>query len=121
MAYSITWPLSLPQQTVLPYAESGGVMLLRTPMDKGAAKQRRTGTRPDKLSLAWKMSGAQLVVFESFVKDTIRGVLRFGLPHPRTRQMVEARIVPAGEGTLYSVESVARDAWLVRFEVEVLP
>ena len=121
MAYSIVWPPTLPQVPLKPYGESGGVRVLRTPMDKGPSKVRFLSAKPDVIPLEFLMTTAQLSTFITFAKETTRGVLRFGLPHPRTKQTEEARFLTGGEGDLYSVDNAAPGVWRVRFQVEILP
>lgn len=121
MAYSIVWPPSLPQHFHVSYGESGGVRVLRTPMDAGPAKTRRLGNKPDVLSLSCDMTSVEADAFETFVKDTIRGVLRFGLPHPRKEDVAEVRMIPGSDGDLYSITWRAPNRWFVSFQVEVLP
>jgi len=121
MAYSIVWPPALPQVPVTPYSESGGVRMLSTPMDKGPAKTRLLGAKPDVIPLEFLMTGGQLDAFITFVKETTRGVLRFGFPHPRTKEIAEVRFLPTGDGDVYSVDNAGPRLWRVRFQVEVLP
>lgn len=120
MAVSYVWPVSLPQNAETRYSESGGALLLRTPMDAGPAKLRRRGQRPDVLTLSFIMSPEQVQAFEVFVLQTLRGVARFGLPHPRLQTQVEARLVPS-DGELYTIEYLGPQHWRVGFTVEVLP
>lgn len=121
MAYSIVWPPSLPTSPVYPYAENGGVNVLSTPMDAGPAKRRFRSQRADVLTLQFVMSAEQLALLETFVKTTLRGVIRFGFPHPRTQAIVEARIVPDSNGQFYAVEAIGPTLWGVSMTMEVLP
>lgn len=121
MAYSYTWPGTLPQAPSQQYGDDGGVLIARTPTEKGQAKLRRLGTRPDTMTLAFYMTTDQVAAFETFVKSTIKGTARFGFPHPRTGSTVEARIVPSDDGKLYDVAYRAPLNWTVSFAIEVLP
>lgn len=121
MAAAINWPGTLPQSPTINYEESGGVNILRTPTDSGIAKSRRRGIRPDSFGVSFQMTPAQVTAFETFVKTTIRGVTRFGFPHPRKGSVVDVKIVPEGEGKLYSLAYLSPTLWLVSFSVEVLP
>ena len=121
MAVSYVWPLSLPQQPLLSgYAESRGLQIQSTPMDRGPAKRRVRGQRPDVLALTYLLSATELAAFETFVLTTLRGVYRFGFPHPRTGDQVEVRVVPGEGGDLYSLQPAGKK-WRVALQIEVLP
>lgn len=121
MAYSYTWPASLPQSPQKGYSESGGVLVLRSPMDAGPAKQRRRGKSPSTMQVTFIMTTAQVATFESFVENTLRGTARYGFKHPRTNQTVEVRIVPQGAGNHYTTTYLVPGYWTVAFQLEVLP
>jgi hypothetical protein len=121
MAYSYVWPTSLPQSPQKGYSETGGVLVLRSPMDSGPAKQRRRGARPQTMQLSFIMTSAQVAVLENFVEDTLRGTARYGFRHPRTQAMVEVRIVPQSDGVMYTNTYLAPDYWTVSLQLEVLP
>lgn len=121
MAYTYIWPTSLPQMPLDSYSETIGVLTIRTPMDAGPAKMRRRGTKPDKLSVQYNMSTTQVATLRTFVQDTLKGTIRFGYTHPRTGHVVEVRIVPQGDGELFSVSYILPNYWQVSLELEVLP
>lgn len=121
MAVSYIWPGSLPQRPTPQYSEIVGLNIAVTPMDAGPAKMRRRSSRPDKLSVVYEMTDAQLATLRTFVLTTLKGTARFGLPHPRTVTQIEARIVPTGEGDLYTISYVGPNFWLVSLQVEILP
>ena len=121
MAYSYIWPVGLPQRPNTNYTETGGVLIIRSSMDAGPAKQRRRGARPQGLSLSFDMSDAQVAILDTFVKITISGIARFGFTHPRTGVIVEVRIVPSGDGQLYSLAYNGPNHWVVSMSMEVLP
>ena len=121
MAYTYIWPLTLPQKPNTNYSESSGVLILRTPMEAGPAKMRRRGVRPSPLQLTFDMSTAQVALLETFAKDTLQGITRFGFPHPRTEEIVEVRIIPQGDGALFSINYMMPDRWSVSLQLEVLP
>ena len=116
-----TWPLSLPQSPQKGFTETGGALILRTPMDAGPAKQRRRGARPQGLQVSFVMTTAQTIILEDFVKTTLEGVKRFSFTHPRLNTAVETRIVPQGEGQLYSFTYLAPEYWTVSLQLEILP
>lgn len=122
MTTSINWPATLPTRpTVAGYGESHGVLVARTPMDKGAPKMRALGKRPDLLMLGFEMSTTQVATLETFVKTTIAGVKRFNFTHPRTSASVECRIVPVSEGEYYKVAYLGPLLWRIDLQMEVLP
>jgi hypothetical protein len=121
MAYSYTWPASLPQSPQKGFVETGGVLVIRSPMDAGPAKQRRRGSRPQTMQLTFIMSTQQVSTLEVFVKDTIRGTSRFGFTHPRTKTIAEVRIIPQNGGELYTITYLAPEYWTISLQLEVLP
>jgi hypothetical protein len=121
MAYSYVWPVSLPQKPNTDYSETGGVLIVRSPMDAGPAKQRKIGNRPQTLSLTFDMKDAQVVTFEDFVKTTLKGTARFGFTHPRLNETVEVRIIPSGDGQLYNIAYLSVGYWKISLTVEILP
>jgi len=121
MAVSYIWPVSLPQKPNTNYSESGGVLVVRSPMDSGPAKERKRGNRPQTLSLNFDMTDAQVVTLETFVKSTINGVARFGFTHPRTNASIEVRLIPSGDGQLYDIKYLSPGYWSVSLNMEVLP
>jgi hypothetical protein len=121
MAYSYVWPVSLPQSPQKGFVETGGVLILRTPMDSGPAKQRRRGQRPQGLQVTFIMTTAQTQTLETFVRNTIQGTARFGFTHPRLNTIVETRIVPQADSQLYSLTYLAPGYWTVSLQLEILP
>lgn len=121
MAYAYIWPASLPQSPQKGFAETGGVLMLRTPMDSGPAKQRRRGQKPQVLQVSFIMTTAQTETLQEFIEDTLKGTARFGFTHPRLGTTVETRIVPQGESQLYSFTYLAPGYWTVSLQLEILP
>lgn len=119
--YTVIWPPSLPQRPLDSYSETSGVMVIRTQPDLGPAKQRRRAQRPDTMSLQFNMSTAQVEILREFVQDTLRGTIRFGFTHPRTLAIVEVRVIPQGDGAMYSTSYLLPDYWQVSLQLEVLP
>lgn len=117
----ILWPSSLPQLPTKNYSEDSGVLIIRTPTDQGIAKQRRKGKRASNLSVEYEMTSTQVQAFSTFVEDTIMGIKRYQITHPRTNLPVEVRILPQGDGKLYDVAYSTNNLWSVRLSLEVLP
>lgn len=120
MAYAYIWPAGLPQVPQKGFTENGGPRIVRTQMDAGIAKQRYKGLGVSNLNLSFILTTAQVSIFEEFVQSTIRGVARFGFPHPRTQQIVETRIV-AKSDEMYSLSYLAPGYWTLSLQLEVLP
>jgi hypothetical protein len=121
MAYSVSWPLALPQIPLSNYSETIGVIVIRTQTDLGPAKQRRRAQRPDILSLTFNMSTTQCETLRAFVQDTLRGTMRFGFTHPRKLTVVEARIIPQGDGQMYTISYILPDFYQIALNMEILP
>lgn len=120
MAYTYSWPADLPQSPQKGFSETGGPRVTRSQMDAGIAKQRYRGLGVSVLNLTFIITSDQVTILEDFVKQTIRGVARFGFPHPRTQQMVEVRMVPQSD-SLYSLSYLAPGYWNLTLQLEVLP
>jgi hypothetical protein len=117
-----TWPPSLPTSADSSgFAESYGVLILSTPMDAGPAKRRRRGVKPRMLSVNFVMTNTQIATLETFINDTIKGTARFDFPHPRTQVTMEVRIVPNGDGELFSVSYFSHDLYTVSMNLEQMP
>jgi len=121
MAYTYLWPVSLPQSPQKNFTETGGALIIRTPMDSGPAKQRRRGKLPSKMTLSFIMTSAQVTTLENFVTNDIKGTARFGFTHPRTGQIVEARMIPQGDGELYTASYIAPGYYTISTTFEILP
>lgn len=121
MAYTYIWPPTLPQNPQKGFTETTGTNIIRTPTDSGPAKLRYRGLKPSRLSLTFIMTTTEVEALENFTTLTIKGVARFGFPHPRTGETVECRIVPQGEGDLYTITYLAPEYWTVAIEMEILP
>ena len=117
----VNWPPTLPQVPQKGFTETGGVLVVRTAQDAGPAKMRYRGQKAQVLNLSFLMTTAQVTALETFVKDTIRGTVRFNFTHPRLGVSKEVRIVPEGEGDYYNVSYTAPDYYTVTIKFEVLP
>ena len=103
------------------FTETGGINILRSPTDAGPAKQRRRSAKPQTLSMSYTMTPDQVVIFEDFVKNTLKGVSRFGWTHPRLGTVVEVRLIPQSGGDLYSISYVSPVRYIVSLQMEILP
>jgi hypothetical protein len=115
------WPTGLPQSPQKGFKESIGQNIIRSAMDAGPAKMRNRGKRPNTMDLSFILTTAQTTILENFIKTDLAGVKRFSFPHPRTASIVEARIVPQGEGEFYGLEYLAPGYWKTSLKFEVLP
>lgn len=118
---SYTWPATLPQNVRTEFRETGGALILSSSMDKGPAKRRRRGNLPATLNVGFIMTTAQVATLEGFVSSTIKATARFDFEHPRTGATIEVRIVPQGNGDLYSVSYFSQTEWAVDMTLEVMP
>lgn len=122
MATSINWPPSLPSSALANgYSETHGVLVASTAMDAGPAKRRRRGNKPVTVSVNYQLTPDQLNTLETFVKTTLAGVKRFNWTHPRTRSVVEVRLVPGQDGEFYTLGYLSPTLWSVSLSFEVLP
>lgn len=117
-----TWPATLPTQVdSSSYSENYGVLILSTPMDAGPAKRRRRGNKPRIFNVSFIMDDTQIATLETFINDTIKGTARFDFPNPRTQVVVEVRIVPNGDGDLFSVSYFTPTLYRVSLVLEQMP
>ncbi len=123
MAYNYVWPATLPQVPQKGFTETGSANMISTPMDQGIAKRRYRGKKPQVMQLSFIMTDAEVQLLETFVlgPNYIRGVSRFGFPHPRKQEVVEVRIVPQNEGVFYNLTYLAPGYWTVSLQMEILP
>jgi len=120
---AIPWPPGVPQIPQKGFTESGGALIIRSPMDAGPAKERRRGRSPNTMQVSFIWTDAQTQTFENFVETTLRGTKRFTFIHPRkpTEPAVEVRLVPSGSGTLYNIAYLAPGYTTTSFQLEILP
>lgn len=123
-----SWPTLDSQNKPFPqvpqkgFQESVGLNIVRSPMDKGPAKQRLQGNRPSTMQLQFIMTTAQTETLESFVTTTLRGTKRFTFPHPRrANTIVECRLVPQQDGEFYRLQYLAPGYWQTSLTFEILP
>lgn len=116
----IQWPETLPQVPQKGFTESVGVVIIRSQTDLGPAKQRVRGKRPTELNLTFILTTEQTTELESFIKNTISGVMPFQFTHPRTQTLVDVRIVP-NNSEFYQLQYIAPGYWNATLKFEVLP
>jgi hypothetical protein len=124
----LNWPTALPQSPQKGFTETVGASIIRSQTDKGPAKQRYRGKSPNTMSLEFIMTTNQVTTLESFVNNSpseipagIKTVGRFNFTHPRTSSSVEVRIVPQGDGQLFSYQYLAPGYWNVSVTFEIMP
>lgn len=115
------WPITLPQNVQKGFTETIGVLLLRTPMDSGPAKYRRRGRRPSTMNVSFIMTESQIPILETFVLNTIKGTSKFEFPHPRLHTPIDVRLVPEGDGSLYTIVYRAPGYYDINLKLEILP
>jgi len=70
-----TWPATLPAPLQSGYALKPVDQLVRTDMEGGSARVRRVTTvRNDTVSLGWKLTDAQLLIFRNWFDDAVTGI-----------------------------------------------
>lgn len=117
-----TWPATLPTLAEASgYSETYGVLILSTPMDSGPAKRRRRANKPRMINVSFVMDDTQITTLETFINDTIKGTARFDFPNPRTSVVAEFRIVPNGDGELFTVAYFTPTLYKVSLAMEQLP
>lgn len=124
----LNWPTALPQSPQKGFTETVGASIIRSQTDKGPAKQRYRGKSPNTMSLEFIMTTSQVTTLETFVNNSpsqnpagIKTVGRFNFTHPRTNSSVEVRIVPQGDGQLFSYQYLAPGYWNVSVTFEIMP
>lgn len=124
----LNWPVALPQAPQKGFTEIIGASIIRSQTDKGPAKQRYRGKVPNTMPLEFIMTSTQVTSLEAFINNSpsqnpagIKTVGRFNFTHPRTNASVEVRIVPQGDGQLFSCQYLAPDYWNVSMTFEILP
>lgn len=90
-------------------------------MDSGPAKRRRRSAGIEQMTCGFVMTTAQVATLENFITNTIKGTARFDFAHPITAVTVEVRVVPQGDGQLYSAAYLGPSTYAVSMTLEVLP
>jgi hypothetical protein len=112
--------MELPQSPLNePFSYAVGSALVRTQMDAGAAKVRRSLSKPvDLISATYLWTDSERDVFKNFVENTIQGgALPFQYALCGGDYML-VRLVPEGE-TLYTI-SRQSNKWSVTVTLEVV-
>lgn len=123
------WPAGLPQRPQRQgYDEKPVSQTIGSPVDRGAAKQRRRFTgRVARLALPFKMTTAQLrETFEPFFYETLGGgSLAFAIPDPDDPDEPPAtflvRFPPGAEPYSKRPMGTAPGRWLVTLTLERIP
>lgn len=117
------WPLTLPQDVLQGHTETPPVMIIRTDMDRGPAKQRRVRTAaPRPIDIAVELeSRAQVTAFLDFFHDTLAGgALPFDWTHPRTLAATTFRFREANRSPP-KPRHVGGETWQVDLALEIMP
>jgi len=114
-----SWPLSLPQCALLEHEETArGSTVSFEPESGPPISRRRSSVWLSEFPVTFRMVGAQVATFETFVRQTIvGGTLPFIMQHPRTRLSVEVRMV--GERP-YTIRRNGPNRWDVTFNALVV-
>ena len=113
MSTPAIWPTRLPAPRLDQYSYQAVSPFTRSDMDSGTARQRRRFvSTPTRITAGWRLSSAQLQVFEDFVSEVLDGgVLWFQLPlasarglQPTLARLIEPpRIASAGAPQIWDV------------------
>lgn len=116
---TMTWPAALPQRPLADgYAEGFEDNVIRSGMDKGPSKTRPRFTRLRKTrSVAFLLTDAQKVAFDSFYEAIHGGTLKYNWVDPITN----AAIVVLMKGNVTGPKRLTSNRWRVSFELEILP
>ena len=118
------WPPALPQAPLREgYTDSAPSNLLRTDMDTGPAKVRRSGNaRPHTVQATYVLYDDEAEILEEFILETLAGgALCFDWPHPTLKRQVRARIVPS-DSNLFSRSYYSQTlAWQYTLTLEYWP
>ena len=118
------WPPALPQVPLRDgYTDSAPSNLLRTDMDTGPAKVRRSGTaRPHTVQATYVLYDDEAEILEEFILETLAGgALCFDWPHPTLKRQVRARIVPSDSNLFARSYYSQTIAWQYTLTLEYWP
>lgn len=118
-AYS--WPLVLPTWPQVGFQEEIKMQILRTAMDKGIAKLRTNGVAHTMLKVQYILEDYQVLELENFIYNDVKGTLRFSYQHPRTFQIVEARIIPANEKSYIDIAYKIDKYFTTSIVLQIMP
>jgi hypothetical protein len=113
------WPTTLPSKALMDsFHETAPDLALRSGIESYVALVRRRTTsdlRP--ITLIFKMSTAQVAIFDSFyLTDCVKGSISFTYTDPRTKVSQSFRFTKVPE---YS--TMSHNLWQVALELEKLP
>jgi DNA segregation ATPase FtsK/SpoIIIE-like protein len=116
-----TWPATLPNPTTNGYQVAPAKQAMRTEMEAGAARTRRTSkAKNDKVTLTWQFTDAQMAIFRTWFESDTEAAggsawFSISLPIGNTGLTAEeARFV--GE---YKMDALEGLNWRVSAQVEV--
>lgn len=90
-----SWPIALPQCPLLEFEETArGSVVSFEPESGPPIRRRRSSVWLTEFPVTFRMDGAQVAAFETFVRQTIvGGTLPFTMKHPRTHLIVVVRMI----------------------------
>lgn len=117
---STPWPATLPQRALADIEETVTSPKVSFDPEVGPPiERRRASIWTSQFPISFVMTAEQTVTFEDFARSTLAGgTLPFTMRHPRTCQEVSVKIV--GD-PLYRIQRFVGKAWLVSFNLMVLP
>lgn len=115
------WPKKLPQVPSKGFSQEVISNILKTPDSSGVSDMYYKGTKPSTLTLSFVLTGYQVSILEVFIKNTVKGVLRFRFPHPRKQgTFIKCRFVPQEGGTILQLQYQTADYWLASINLEIV-
>ena len=120
MAYSVVWPVSLPQKPQRGFTETFKRQTLVTPMDSGLSKRRTRSLGHSVLNVTYLLTKDQVEILNTFIHTTLQVTKRFGYLHPVLETMKEVRLLVESD-ELYTISYAAHDYYTVSLSLEVLP
>lgn len=115
------WPKKLPQVPTKGFTEEVVNNILKTPDSDGVADMYYKGTRPNTLNLSFVLTGYEVSILETFIKNTVKGVKRFRFPHPRLiGTFIKCRFVPQEGGIILQLQYQTGDYWMASVTLEIV-
>jgi hypothetical protein len=113
-----TWPAGLPGPQAADFQEQASLVIVRSEIPVGVAEHRRrtrAGARP--MHMTWRLTGAQLVTFETWYDEALgNGARAWSGTHPRTGvtslwRLTGPYAIRALRGDVYDVSAEVESYW----------